>query len=72
MRITIDNPSAMPMLLDYLQSWTDVVAEPISEDEIEVTLLGSYRADAMELELSMRVQAWTDAQRSRGFVVAVT
>jgi hypothetical protein len=71
MRLSIDNPDATPAFLEYLSSWSDVIYEQISDDEVEVTLLGSYRTDAMEEELTMRVRAWADAQRARGLPVAL-
>jgi hypothetical protein len=72
MRLSIDNPDATPAFLEYLGSWSDIVYEQVSEDEVEVTLLGSYRTEAMEEELTMRVRAWADAQGARGVVVAVS
>jgi hypothetical protein len=72
MRLSIDNPDATPAFLEYLSSWSDVVYEQISDDEVEVTLLGSYRTEAMEEELTMRVRAWADAQRARGLTVGVS
>jgi hypothetical protein len=71
MRFYVDNTDALPALLDYLRSWSDVIVEQMSENEIEATLLGSYRLDAMEQELTMRVQAWADAQRARGLAMRV-
>ena len=71
MRLSIDNPDATQLLLDYLSSWSDVVAEQVGENEVEVTLLGSYRHDAMEMEIMLRVRAWAEAQRARGLVIAV-
>jgi len=72
MRFSIDNPDATPAFIEYLASWSDVVYEQVSDDEVEVSLLGSYRTDAMEEELAMRVRAWADAQRARGLMVAVS
>jgi hypothetical protein len=71
MRFSIDNPDATPAFLEYLSSWSDVIYEQISDDEVEVSLLGSYRTEAMEEELTMRVRAWADAQRARGLTVGV-
>ena len=72
MRLYLDNTDTIPGLLDYLRSWSDVVVEQVSEGELEVSLLGSYRLDAMEAELTLRVRAWADAQRARGLEVAVS
>jgi hypothetical protein len=72
MRLYLDNTDTIPGLLDYLRSRSDVVVEQVSEGELEVSLLGSYRLDAMEAELMLRVRAWADAQRARGLEVAVS
>jgi hypothetical protein len=72
MRLYLDNTDTIPGLLDYLRSWSDVVVEQLSEAELEVSLLGSYRLDAMEAELMLRVRAWAEAQRARGLEVAVS
>ena len=42
MRFSIDNPDATPAFIEYLASWSDVVYEQVSDDEVEVSLLGSY------------------------------
>lgn len=72
MRLYLDNTDTIPGLLDYLRSWSDVVVEQVSEGELEVSLLGSYRLDAMEAELTLRLRAWAEAQRARGLEVAVS
>jgi hypothetical protein len=71
MRLRIDNPNETLALLAYLHSWSDVVAERVGIDEVEVGLLGSWARPAMEDELMMRVRAWADAQRARGADVGV-
>jgi hypothetical protein len=48
------------------------VYEQVADDEVEVTLLGSYRTEAMEEELTMRVRAWAEAQNALGVAVAVS
>ena len=35
-------------------------------NEVRVSLLGSYRDDAMRLELYLRLRAWEAAQRANG------
>jgi hypothetical protein len=72
MRLYIDNSDAVPALVDYLRSWSDTIVEQVGEAEIELSLLGSYRGEAMEQEITVRVQAWADAQRARGLEVAVS
>jgi hypothetical protein len=49
--LRVSNPALLPDLIEFLRSRIDVVAEPVSDDEVEVSLLGSYNADAMRMEL---------------------
>jgi hypothetical protein len=66
MRVRVSDPALVPELLEFLQSSRDVVAQPVSDDEVDVSLIGSYAHDAMRLELYLRVRAWEAAQSSRG------
>ena len=66
MRIRVSNPVLIPDLLEFLRSRVDVVAEEVSDDEVDVSLLGSYNADAMNIELYLRVRAWEAGRRSTG------
>ena len=66
MRIRVSDPSLVPELLDFLHAGTDVVAEAVSADEVEVSLIGSYGLDAMRMELYLRLRAWEAARRCRG------
>ena len=63
MRLRLSDPSLIPELLDFLQSTPDVVVDVVAEDEVEVSLLGSYALDAMRMELYLRVRAWEAARR---------
>jgi len=69
MRLRLNDPSLIPELLDFLQSTPDVVVDVVAEDEVEVSLLGSYALDAMRMELYLRVRAWEAARASRGVAV---
>lgn len=53
-------------LLAHLREATDVAVEQIGENEVRVSLLGSFRHDAMRLELYLRLRAWEAAQRAQG------
>ena len=64
MRLRLGNPALIPDLVEFLRSRADVVAEEVSDDEVEVSLLGSYNSDAMRLELYLRVLAWEAGRRS--------
>jgi hypothetical protein len=69
MRLRLSDPSLIPELLDFLQSTPDVVVDVVADDEVEVSLLGSYMLDAMRMELYLRIRAWEAARASRGVVV---
>jgi hypothetical protein len=41
----------------------------VTNNEVDVSLLGSYNADAMNIELYLRVRAWEAGRRSTGVEV---
>jgi hypothetical protein len=61
----------MDELLASLLAGPDAVVEQISEDEAEVTLLGSYHEDALRMELYLRLRAWEAAHSARGVHVEI-
>ncbi len=69
MRLCVGNPALIPDLLEFLRSRVDVVAEEVSDDEVEVSLVGSYNSDAMHMELYLRIRAWEGGRRSTGVEV---
>jgi len=69
MRLRVSDPALVPELMEFLRSRLDVVAEQVGEDEVSVSLLGSYGSDSMRMALYLRVRAWEAAQRSRGVEV---
>ncbi len=58
MRLRVNDPGLVPALVEFLKARLDAVAVPVSENEVEVSLLGSYTNDAMRFELYLRVRAW--------------
>ena len=71
MRIRVTDPALLPDLLEFLRSRIDAVATPVADDEIEVSLLGSFNRDAMRMELYLRVRAWEAGRRASGLVELV-
>ena len=69
MRLRLSDPSLIPELLDFLQSTPDVVVDVVADDEVEVSLLGSYALDAMRMEMYLWVRAWEAARAARGVAV---
>jgi len=53
-------------LIADLRSRGDLIVASIDETTIEVSLLGSYNADAMRLAIYLRVRAWEAGQRAAG------
>jgi hypothetical protein len=69
--LRLDNSLAAEMLLAHLRDSTDVAAEAVDPVTLRASLVGSYRAEAMELELTLRVRAWQEALRAKGVEVEI-
>ena len=63
MRLRLANPELVPELVEFLESRADMVIARVGEDEIEVSLLGSYGTEQAWLTLDLLVRAW-EAGRS--------
>ena len=61
MRIQISDAALLPELIDFLRTRVDAVVTETAEDEVEVSLLGSYSHEAMRMELYLRIRAWEAA-----------
>ena len=64
--VRTNSNAATRLLLAYLSAVTDIAVEPVGSCEVRVSLLGSYREDAMRLALYLRLRAWEAAQRAEG------
>ena len=62
--VRTNSGAATQLLLAYLSAITDIAAEPLGAQEVRVSLLGSYREDAMRLALYLRLRAWEAGQRA--------
>ena len=69
--LRLDNSLAAELLLAHLCDRTDVAAEAVDAVTLRVSLVGSYRAETMEMELILRVRAWQEALRAKGVEVEV-
>lgn len=69
--VRLNSTLAAELLLADLREQSDVTADQIAPGELRVSLLGSYRAEAMSLELVLRLRAWEAAARARGLEVAL-
>ena len=57
MRIRVSSAELMDELLATLRAEPSAVVEQVSDDEAEVTLLGSYHEDALRMALYLRLRA---------------
>jgi len=64
--VRTNSSAATRLLLEYLSAVTDIAVEPVGVREVRVSLLGSYREDAMRLALYLRLRAWEAGQRADG------
>ncbi|HET7127552.1 MAG TPA: hypothetical protein VFJ93_00570 [Gaiellaceae bacterium] len=64
--VRTNSSAATRLLVAYLEAATDIAAESIGAREVRVSLLGSYREDAMRLALYLRLRAWEAGQRADG------
>jgi hypothetical protein len=58
MRLRLSNPDLVPELLQFLESRIDLVSRRVSENEVELSLLGSYNEDAAQMTVDLRLRAW--------------
>ena len=71
MRIRVASAEVLEELLEYLESEPDAVVQAVADDEVEVSLLGSYETGAMRMELYLRLRAWEAARRASDAVVEI-
>jgi hypothetical protein len=64
--VRTNSGAATQLLLAYLGAVSDIAAEELGAREVRVSLLGSYREDAMRLALYLRLRAWEAGQRADG------
>ena len=64
--VRTNSSAATRLLLAFLSSTSDIAVEPVESCEVRVSLLGSYREDAMRLALYLRLRAWEAGQRAEG------
>jgi hypothetical protein len=57
-RVLVNDPALVEDLLDFLSHAPDCLAERISEDEIEVSIVSSLRVDRLREQLDGYLRAW--------------
>jgi len=71
MRIRVSDPASTDDLAEQLRSRSDAVVERVSEDELEVSLVGSLDLATMQMEIYLRIRAWEGAAEREGVRVDV-
>jgi hypothetical protein len=66
MRVQVTNDAHLDRLIDSLRADPDAIVARLTDNELEVSLLGSYAADAMRMELYLRLRAWETAPPAAG------
>jgi hypothetical protein len=66
MRIRMTDPTALDDLISFLQAELAATIEQVADDELEVSILGSLNADALRMQLYLRIRAWEAAHRGTG------
>lgn len=68
--IRLNSALAAELLLAHLRERPDVAAEITGPNTLRVSVLGSYRSDALQMELALRLRAWEEAARAKGLDVS--
>jgi hypothetical protein len=71
MRIRLSSADLLDELVEFFRAEPSAVVEQVSDDEVEVTLLGSYQEDALRMEVYLRLRAWEAAHRADGVFVEI-
>jgi hypothetical protein len=58
MRVRIEQAELLPDLVETLAARIDIVVSPVTEHDVEVSLLGSLAQPHLRDELERRLQRW--------------
>lgn len=64
LRIRLTDPAHVPSLIEFLRGTVNCVAEQVGEEEVEVSLLGSYDWETHDLAVALLIRAWEAADPS--------
>ena len=67
MRIRVSDPALLPELVEFLErrEYMAAVTEQVGDDELIVSLLGSFSADVMQMQLTLIIRAWESGRSGR-------
>jgi hypothetical protein len=68
MRLRVSDPDLVPDLQHFLESRLDVVVERTGEDEVELSLIGSYNREAERMTVDLLLRAWEGGRDAPGSV----
>jgi Mg-chelatase subunit ChlI len=68
MRLRLSDPHLVPDLLQFLESRLEVVVERIGENEVELSLIGSYNPEAERMTVDLLLRAWEAGRDAPGSV----
>jgi hypothetical protein len=69
LRIRIDDPAALPDLVEELSSRVDAVITKVGDDEVELWLLGSLSVSKDRAEMEERLRTRRAARDTRVWIV---
>jgi hypothetical protein len=67
MRIRVSDPALLPELVEFLErrEYMAAITEQVGDDELIVSLLGSFSADVMQMQLTLIIRAWESGRSGR-------
>ena len=67
MRIRVSDPALLPGLVEFLErrEYMAAITEQVADDELIVSMLGSYSAEAMQMQLRLIIRAWESGRSGR-------
>lgn len=68
-RVKLSNPALLNVLLAEFSFDPNVIVTQLSDDEVEVSFLGSLNTSAQELAVELRMRAWLAAHPDAVVVV---
>jgi hypothetical protein len=71
MLLRLSDPHLVPDLLQFLESRLDLVCKQVNENEVELSLLGSYNREAERMTVDLLLRAWEAARDAPGSVELV-
>lgn len=65
-KVRISDPELLHTIVEDLRERPDIVVGIVGPNTVEVSLMGSYNLEAMNLAIYLRIRAWEATQHARG------